>query len=512
VKRWIELAAALYPARWRAEYGEEFEEVLANAPANWRTLRNVLRGAIAMQVTKGTSWMKWMAASAALGIAIAAVLSFTLQPAKYASYSTLEIQPQQDPVRPSTPHDLQQRTASRLAAMQQEILSSRTTLQLIIQDPKLDLYKTERQRLPMEKIVEQMRNDIHVHVEPVGDALQPIRFSIVFDYPSPLKAQAVTRALVAKFTEQNVQLNRIQEHLYHSFWTEMRNTGEARTDPPPPPVGEQLSITSVPSVARPTGVDRTSFLATGAIAGALLGVLLAQVRQRPHGVWMLASAGAAGLLIAGALSYLVPDRNTSRAVMHVVPPMVMADPLATPPAASAADLLRKVEPQIVSGENLERIIQKLSLYPDEPPQQAAKEMRERDLHIAAASAFALPGDAAAFDIAFTYPNPQKAQEVVRQFVAEFTEQNVVEQRAKARNLGVVEQQIADHKVGETLEVLDPASLPHAPDSPNRPAIAAAGAVLGLLVGLIALRRFPMRISPPQLPVEAGNTIAAPTGN
>ena len=47
--------------------------------------------------------------------------------------------------------------AERLNQMQQEILS-RTSLQELIQRPSLDLYKRERQRLPLEDIIQDMRN------------------------------------------------------------------------------------------------------------------------------------------------------------------------------------------------------------------------------------------------------------------------------------------------------------------------------------------------------------------
>jgi len=55
------------------------------------------------------------------------------------------------------PSVLSTQMAERLNQMQQEILS-RTSLQELIQRPALDLYKRERQRLPLEDIIQDMRN------------------------------------------------------------------------------------------------------------------------------------------------------------------------------------------------------------------------------------------------------------------------------------------------------------------------------------------------------------------
>ena len=51
--------------------------------------------------------------------------------------------------------------AERLSAMQQEILS-RSSLSELVQKPSLDLYKRDRQRKPMEDVIEEMRKNIRI--------------------------------------------------------------------------------------------------------------------------------------------------------------------------------------------------------------------------------------------------------------------------------------------------------------------------------------------------------------
>jgi len=93
-----------------------------------------------------------------------------------------------------------------------------------------------------------------------------------------------------------------------------------------------------------------------------------------------------------------------------------------------------------------------------------------------------------FRISFSYPDPEKAQNVVRELVTGFTEQNVFDERERARASGDAKAiDIAEHKGGVQTEVLDPASDPQEPVSPNRMAIALAGFAAGLLLGAVTLR-------------------------
>jgi uncharacterized protein involved in exopolysaccharide biosynthesis len=492
MRRWIELAAALYPAPWRQEYGEEFRGVLDSVEPNWRTFGNVLWGALAMQIMQGRGWLKWLAATAAAGAALAAALSFTVQPVKYVSAATMQVQPVPDPLRPAPPGVLRQRASAHLAMEEQEILS-RYTLQRMIEDPSLDLYEEEWLRMPMENIVEQMRRDIRLQMlPPEGGALNPIVFSVSFNYPDPAKAQAVTQMLATKFTETNRAFNLGQAHLYQSFWNDQARRGETKPVPPPP-VGEDLVVVGPPSLPhKADGQNRVGLIAIGTAAGALLGVLLSLAHRKRRGGWLLAGTAGAGLLLAGAISFLIPDRYTSTAVMRVTPPQVMADPLVTPPVTGATELRLHLDSEILNRENVQRMILSLDLYREErarrPLDQVAGNMLERDLHIAPMSLSGVPGNPAAFSISFTYSNPLKAQVTVREIVTEFIERNVTEAREKAPYMSDTQYQIEVHKAGQNVEIVDPPSLPEEPVAPNRAAIAGAGLALGILAGTVALLR------------------------
>jgi uncharacterized protein involved in exopolysaccharide biosynthesis len=481
MRRWIVLAASLYPRSWREEYGEEFSGLLEEVRPSWRVFGNVLRGAITMQLTRSTSCLKLAAAMAAAGAVIAGALSFTV-PRNYVSSAVIGMTAQPDPVRPASPQALEDRAADHLASLETDILS-RSSLVWVIQKPSLDLYKKDRRHMPMEDIVEKMRSDIHVEGLPAQTAGAPVAMRISFAYPDQQEAQAVLRELVTRLAESNRIVNRNKASLYEVFWQDQIKAHEAQ-EVPPPPTGESLVVIDPPSAPeKGAGPNRIAFVLAGILAGGLLGVLAGLARLRRRGGWMLAASAAAGLVLASAVSFLLPDRYVSTAVMRLTPPQVTEDPLRAPAAVTAAQRLRELQPEILTDESLARIILQVEMYRHlrqrEPMEQAVESMR-RDLRIEPMPAKGIPGTASAFRISFLYTDRYKAQQAVRYLITAFTERNIVEQRMKAQYMTVTARRIEEHKAGMNLEVLDPASLPELPVSPNRGAIALGGVAAGLL--------------------------------
>ena len=86
--------------------------------------------------------------------------------------------PQPDPVRPTPPEVLRELAAQRARGIETQILS-RWILTRIIQEPSLDLYSQERQRMPLADVIELMRHDIRIQALPSTDSgLAPIVYSI----------------------------------------------------------------------------------------------------------------------------------------------------------------------------------------------------------------------------------------------------------------------------------------------------------------------------------------------
>jgi polysaccharide chain length determinant protein (PEP-CTERM system associated) len=93
--------------------------------------------------------------------------------------------------------------AERVSAMTQTILS-RTQLTNIIQ--MYDLYRKDRERLPMEDIVERMTKDVFVgNLQQLGGSRNAAAFVIRFSYENRYVAQRVTNELMTRFISENTR-------------------------------------------------------------------------------------------------------------------------------------------------------------------------------------------------------------------------------------------------------------------------------------------------------------------
>ncbi len=191
----------LYPARWRARYGDELDALLADTGADARVVSDLFRGGIRMRF-KTWSFPKLALALGMLGALLGAGLAFLL-PNQYTSRATMEIQPAQisggevhSTIRNSLNEHIQQ--------METRILSS-TTLAAIITDPRNDLYKAERRTEPLEEVIEKMKGAINIQFVTLPGALgkRAFAFDISFSYNDRYKARQTVMTLMSKFEELN---------------------------------------------------------------------------------------------------------------------------------------------------------------------------------------------------------------------------------------------------------------------------------------------------------------------
>lgn len=153
-------------------------------------------------------YRSWIIGPMFAGLVVSVVVAF-VWPDTFRSQAVMRIVP---PTVSTTLVQPEQNTRlfERLNAMEQEILS-RSSLSSIITQPALDLYKKERQQKTLDDIVTDMRNkDIRILPMDVPGSNGKITtaFQISYQYIDRYKAQAVVRELVAKFTEQNATLLR----------------------------------------------------------------------------------------------------------------------------------------------------------------------------------------------------------------------------------------------------------------------------------------------------------------
>jgi polysaccharide chain length determinant protein (PEP-CTERM system associated) len=172
-------------------------------------------------------YRSWLIGPMFGGLVVAVVVAF-LWPDTYVSQAVMRITPQQISDR-LVPTVVNMQMQQRLLQMTQEILS-RGSLTELIQRPALDLYRKERQRYPMEDVIQDMRNKaIHIQNGDIGRG-GASAFTISFSYPDRFKAQAVVRELVTKFTEQNLQVQRNSANLTSTFLADEMKQAKDRMD------------------------------------------------------------------------------------------------------------------------------------------------------------------------------------------------------------------------------------------------------------------------------------------
>ena len=211
-------------------------------------LGGVVLGLLVVLVWRGAAWlgkdMKVVAAVALAGALVAGVFAFRT-PDRFVSTAVMRLIPSGQAVGDG------QRALDRLVELQQKVLS-RGSLGEIIKQPAFDLYREDRKRMPLEDVVENMRNKaLRIQLLQTQGGSVPA-FLISCEYPDNLKAQAVVRELVTRFARQNVAIQRAQG----------------------PSAEENLEVLDPASLPeRPSFPNRPIIVTVGLFGGAALGLL-----------------------------------------------------------------------------------------------------------------------------------------------------------------------------------------------------------------------------------------------
>src|ERR1035437_740558 len=424
------------------------------------------------------SYGKSALAAAVVGALAAGLGSFAM-PNRYVSTAVLRVVPFSCGSARTAQGEIE--STARLRQLTQEILS-RGILTELIQRPSINVYRWERARRPMEIIIDELRHrDLRIAPpSPAGMAAPGhlTTFEISFEYADRGKAQAVVRELVTKFTE--------------GFVTAERNANIGKMSESLPL--EALEVLDPPSLpASPFPPNRPAAAAAiGLLAGLLLGPLLAWRRRSggwqhpPSGQYALA-ATVLGAVVAGIGSFAVPNRYVSTAVLR----LVSVDPRTPESVQAAAGHLQEIIQEVRSRASLSEIIARpaLQLYAAERRRrsldEAVRQMSDHDLRIEALRDAPFGGRPTAFLIAFEYSDPKKGLACVRAVVSKF-----VEGTFPLEQYGTSAARDAPGRWNVPdayLEVLDPASMPETPISPDRVTISAAGGLAGLLLGIAIAR-------------------------
>jgi hypothetical protein len=248
MKKIIQFAVKLYPARWRARYGAEFDALLEDMNAGFGDLLNLMKGALLMQI-KWSNIPLMAAACGLLGIFLAAQV-FRATPKRYASSVKIHIVSYRSPGLPP-----------EVPVLASHVLSEAALTRLIEQN---ELYPSERRSQSMADVVHRFREDITYR--PTPEALQ-----VSFTYPDSQKAQKVESELVRSFMVENFMV-RLQEASDKSMNQQAPPRDPTRS-------GFNLIVTDFPHPV-PVGANLIKVLSLGFGGGALAGVAVAMLRRR----------------------------------------------------------------------------------------------------------------------------------------------------------------------------------------------------------------------------------------
>jgi polysaccharide chain length determinant protein (PEP-CTERM system associated) len=445
----------------------------------------------------------------AFAFLVAGVVIAFMWPDTYVSTAVIKVVPPQVP-EALVQTNLNQDMTNHVMSMAQSILSRSNLTNMI---NTLNLYPKERAREPMEDIIEQMQSkDVKiggVDQQVVGREAVTA-FQISFRYSNRLIAQKVCEDIVSRFVSQNVQ-ERSQasrsttEFLEGQFDDARKKLEEAE---------QRLSEFRIKNLGRlPDQMNSNQTqLSSMQMQMATLDAAISRINQDK-------------LLSENQLRILKDRYNSIRQATG-------ADQ--SPAAADANDRLADKERQIVSLENTLAILRERykDSYPDvqramgllaqarkdrdalvkqradKPADAAATGPRpatgNRELMDLDADIRRIEGEIAAKDLELKDRQKEMAQlsESIKNLetriegvpVGEKEYTDLLRDRDLAReqyddmnarkNKSEIATKLENTRQGETLDILDPASLPQTPTEPKRPVIIAVATSLGFAVGFL----------------------------
>jgi capsular polysaccharide biosynthesis protein len=185
----IRFFAKFYPSSWRQRYGAEFDAMIGDVDADWRTAFDILKGGLDMQL-RTWRYGKVIAITAAAGALIAWGISFAI-PKSYSSAAVLAVKPAGAEAT-KAPAALNQEAANAVLGLAMQVMS-RTSLIGIIRNE--GLYQRERGTKPLEDVVQQMKGSITIAPVAAG------KFEVQFTYGDAAKAQVVAKDLAMGFVD-----------------------------------------------------------------------------------------------------------------------------------------------------------------------------------------------------------------------------------------------------------------------------------------------------------------------
>jgi polysaccharide chain length determinant protein (PEP-CTERM system associated) len=448
----------------------------------------------------------WILGPTFAALVLSTVVAF-LWPDTYVSRGVIRVVPPQVP-ESFVPTNINSQMSQRINSMYQTI-SSRGNLTNIIN--LYNLYPKQRERKPMEDVVEDMRRAIRIgNVVPVsaGQRNEISAFQISFSYENRIIAQKVTADLVSRFMTENTRERTTQSVLTTQFLKDQLDSAKKDLDA----IEEKLTDFRISANGRlPDQISQQGSqmnMLENRISN--LNMALGRISQEK----MLLESDLRSLknqraaLTPGSESILQRKRNARLAAVENRI-LQLESNLATlrQHYKDSYPDVQRIQAQLNTAESMrDRILQ--AEGEEEGSETAApaiaidpmyeREARRLDLAIDRLEAQLKVKDSEAANYQKEIGKTEKGIQVVQgriestpvsqqQYTDIVRDREIAKMRYDEMNRKRSQSQVAEdlerRQQGETLELLDPASLPQSPTEPKRPFIIGAGTGLGLAIGL-----------------------------
>jgi capsular polysaccharide biosynthesis protein len=453
------------------------------------------------------------------GIALSTIIAFFL-PNVYVSRAVLRITPSVIPEN-LIPATFNQQMNDRISQMWQDVVS-RGQLSELIQRPTLDLYRSERNRKPLEDVIEDMKSkDIKLDILGLNQASGKPNstFMISFSYQDRFKAQQVVSALVTKLTDANQVAQRAGVNQTSDLITDEVKAAKEELDK----VDQELTAFKVANQGRlpeQLNLNVSAMTSLQARYQSINDALQRNAEQKLMGEQTLTSLKTNYQQMEAAMN-TTPDEVQTKEATVKNEELAQLNREIHQTEAQLAVLLQNVtdkHPDVIDmkaklkalkdrhdqmkKEDDAAIAAAEASRPKNAPkkgvslasQQALADMKAR-IDATATQLTALEmdrvekvkeqqklnADMSNFQsrIEASPINEQKYMSLMRQRGVSAQHLEELEKKAQLAAQGV---EINQRKAGESLDLLDPASLPETPTAPNRWQIVGIGAVAGLFVG------------------------------
>ncbi len=445
----------------------------------------------------------WVAGPILAGIVIAVVVAF-LWPDTFQSTAVIRVVPPQVPER-LVPSNINTEMSQRIQSMAQTILS-RGTLTSIIET--YGLYARDRKQLPLEDIIESMQRDIRISPVQTIQAAGSNRgqtltaFQVTFAYENRYLAQKVAGDIVSRFINENTRERANQAAMTTQFLKDQWQMAKNELDQ----MEQKLTDFRIRHAGQlpdqwPVRMQQMSVLETRATT--LNGSISRHNQEKLllEGEIRALRERVTSMMQVGEHPEEFVDPQVSRMDTQIRSAQQQLDTLMEAYKPTHPDVVRyKAQLELLRRDRERYLGNRQDPASGRPvlSEQMAKEIRDLNTRIYSLQSQVRAKDLQMEDhtreiekigarIGSLQQQLQTAPIGEQEYTALLRDYELAKQRYDDLNVRMMESQIAtdleNRKQGETLELLDPASLPETPSEPQRSMIIALGVAAGLGLGV-----------------------------